>query len=305
MTSNECQQYEELLSLYLYGELSAAEEEAVEAHCAACATCRSALERERTFHAAIDQTEPELPALLLSSCRRELSQAMADQGARVRHAGWLGRVQDWFGAGNWKPALAAMALVVGGFFAGRVGQRPVVAAPSDMPADVVVTRVRDVNPDGDGRVRLVLEETRQHTIGGALDDDRIKGLLLTAAQDPADAGVRFGSVDALRQQSASLDVRRVLMGVLERDPNPGVRLKAMEGLRPFADEPDVRQVFARSLERDDNPGVRTQAVDMLIEHGPNDVVDVLQRLMLREDNGYIRSRSQRALEAINASVETF
>ena len=95
------------------------------------------------------------------------------------------------------------------------------------------------------------------------------------------------------------------MSVLERDPNPGVRLKAMEGLRPYANDPEVRRLFAQSLESDDNPGIRTQAVDLLIEHGQKDVVDVLQRLMLREDNGYIRSRSRRALEAINASVETF
>ena len=114
-----------------------------------------------------------------------------------------------------------------------------------------------------------------------------------------------GSVDFLRQHAAGLDVRRVLMSVLERDPNPGVRLKAMEGLRPYANDPEVRRLFAQSLESDDNPGIRTQAVDLLIEHGQKDVVDVLQRLMLREDNGYIRSRSRRALEAINASVETF
>jgi hypothetical protein len=34
-------------------------------------------------------------------------------------------------------------------------------------------------------------------------------------------------------------------------------------------------------------------------------VDVLQRSLQREENGYIRSRSRHALEAINASVETF
>ncbi len=293
-----CQQYEEQISLYLYGELSAAEEESVEAHCAGCTACGAALDRERALQLAIDRSEPALPAMLLSSCRRDLAGTLA---AAPRRPHWRTRWQAWFGVAGWKP-VAALALVACGFFGGRVGQHAVV---KDLPQDTVMTRVRDVAPDGNGGVRLVLEEIRQRTIGGALDDERIKGMLMTAAQDPADAGLRFGSVELLQRQSAALDVRRTLMEVLERDPNPGVRLKAMEGLRPFAGDPAVRRLFAQSLERDDNPGIRTQAVDMLIEHGQKDVVDVLQRLMQREDNGYIRSRSRRALEAINASVETF
>ena len=287
-----CQQHEELLPLYLYGELTAAEEEAVESHCASCASCTASLERERRMHAALD-TETEAPALLLQSCRRDLAETLTAPAPRPD---W----RAWFGVAAWKP-VAAMALVALGFFGGRIGQH---TTTNDFPADTVMTRVREVNADSEG-VRLVLEETRQRTVGGSLGDAGIRSLLMAAAQDPSDAGLRFGSVNLLRGQSAALDVRRALMQVMERDPNPGVRLKAMEGLRPYANEPEVRRLFAQTLERDDNPGIRTQAVDLLIEHGQKDVVDVLQRLLQREDNGYIRSRSRRALEAINASVETF
>ena len=294
-----CRECEERFSLYLYGELTAAEEESVEAHCASCAGCRAGLERDRTLHRAVDGSEAELPALLLASCRRELSAHVA--AAAAAKPAWRARFVNWFAAAGWKPAMA-LALVACGFFAGRAGQRPVDALAG---GETTITRVRDVTPDGEGRVRLVLEETRQRTLGGALDDARIQGLLMTAAQDPADAGLRFDSVDLLRRQSASVDVRRALMAVLERDPNPGVRLKALDGLRPFVSDPGVRRLVAQALERDDNPGVRTQAVDLLIEHGQKDVVEVLQRLLRREDNGYIRSRSQRALQAVNASVETF
>jgi len=293
-----CQQYEELFLLYLYGELTPAEEESVESHCASCANCNAALDRERAFQSVLDRSQKDIPALLLPACRRDLADAIAASAPRPD---WRMRLQGWFGTAGWKPVLA-LGLVAIGFFAGRAGQR---AVTKDFPPDTLMTRVRDVSPDGNGGVRLVLEETRQRTVDGALDDQRIKSLLLSAAQDPADAGLRFGSVDLLRQQSAAVDVRRTLMQVLERDPNPGVRLKALEGLRPYAGDPAVRQLFAQSLERDDNPGIRTQAVDSLIEHGQKDVVDVLQRLMQREDNGYIRSKSRRALEAINASVETF
>jgi hypothetical protein len=296
-----CQDFSEQFALYLYGELAPAAEEALESHCASCEPCRAALEQERVLHRSIDGAEMEVPDLLLASCRRELSQQLMAAPALRRGLG--GRLQDWFGSAvNWKPALAACALLACGFFAGRLGQRP---AETDLAPENLLTRVRDVNSDGQGQVRLVLEETRQRTVGGSLDDDRIRQLVLAAAQDPADAGVRFESVDVLRRHPAAADVQRALMSALSRDPNPGVRLKALEGLKLYAGDPLVRRLFADTLERDDNPGVRTQAVDLLIQHGQKDVVDVLQRLMQREENGYIRSRSQRALEAINASVETF
>ena len=296
-----CQHFEEQLPLYLYGELTPAEEELFEAHGAACAACGQALERERALHAAMHDSEAEVPELLLSSCRRDLASALQSTAGPESRLGWYVRWRNWIGVAGWKP-VAALALVACGFLAGRAGQRPV---DKNFPAESLVTRVRDVNPDGEGRVRLVLEETRQRTLGGSLDEEPIRQLLLAATQDPADAGIRFESVDLLRRQSSALDVRQALMAALERDPNPGVRLKALEGLRPLAGDPLVRQLFARTVERDDNPGVRTQAVDLLIQHGQKDVVEVLQRLLQREDNGYIRSRSQRALESINASVETF
>ncbi|MCC6539589.1 MAG: HEAT repeat domain-containing protein [Bryobacterales bacterium] len=298
-----CQQFEEQFSLYLYGELEPAQEEALEAHCAACEPCRATLDRERTLHGAMDDAQAELPAMLLTSCRRDLAGALAAEPVPIRS--WWQRAASWMAVSGWKPAMAAALLTVG-FAAGRVGQRPVQPASTTAAAAPALVRVREVAADNQGRVRLVLEETRQREIDGALDDARVRQLLLSAAQDPTDAGLRFASVDLLRRQPAGEGVRRALMMALERDPNPGVRLKALEGLRPFAaHDPAVRQLLGQTLERDDNPGVRTQAIDLFVQPGQKDSIDVLQRLMQREDNTYIRSRSQRALEAMNASWETF
>ena len=89
------------------------------------------------------------------------------------------------------------------------------------------------------------------------------------------------------------------------DSNAGVRLKALDGLKDFADDPQTRQTLAQVLLRDDNPGVRTQVIDLLIRHRSDSMVGVLQELMVKEDNGYIRMRCQRALHDMNASVETY
>jgi len=54
-----------------------------------------------------------------------------------------------------------------------------------------------------------------------------------------------------------------------------------------------------------NPGIRTQAIDLLTpESGlaiDRDVVGVLQEMMTREEDAYVRQRAQRMLEAVKAS----
>ena len=59
------------------------------------------------------------------------------------------------------------------------------------------------------------------------------------------------------------------------------------------------------LLNDNNPGIRTQAIDLLVQHKQRDVVGALQQLMQREDNDYIRQRTQRLLRDLNASVDSF
>jgi hypothetical protein len=46
-------------------------------------------------------------------------------------------------------------------------------------------------------------------------------------------------------------------------------------------------------------------IDLLIQHKNDNLVGMLQELMRKEDNGYVRMRCQRALHEMNASVETF
>ena len=44
---------------------------------------------------------------------------------------------------------------------------------------------------------------------------------------------------------------------------------------------------------------------MLIAHGDESVVGVLQNVVQKENNSYIRMRCERALREMNASVGTF
>jgi hypothetical protein len=305
-----CEEVKKTLPLFLYGELSFDEEERLEMHIDECDSCRSVLERERAMFLALDGAEAAPAPELLEQCRAELRSRLAHVTPERRHfwdkllSGFS--IQFHFAPGIMQP-LGAVAMLVIGFFVARVAPPSLVGSwrGAGVLGEPATSRVRYVEPAGPGRVQIVIDETRQRTLSGNVEDQSIQRLLLTAAKDPSDAGLRVESVDLLKSKPQSAEVRSALLYALQHDSNAGVRLKALDGLKDFANDPQTRQVLAQVLLRDDNPGVRTQVIDLLIRHRSDSMVGVLQELMVKEDNGYIRMRCQRALHDMNASVETY
>ncbi len=197
-------------------------------------------------------------------------------------------------------------MLVAGFFVARMTPPSLLGSfHSAGMVEPSSSRVRYVEPVGSGRVQIVVDETTQRVLSGNLDDQSIQRLLLTAAKDPSDAGLRVESVDLLKSRPQSAEVRSALLYAVQHDPNSGVRLKALDGLKEFANDPETRKTLTQVLLKDDNPGVRTQVIDLLIKHHSDAMVGVFQELMGKEDNGYIRMRCQKALHDMNASVETY
>jgi hypothetical protein len=303
MSEFNCDNARSQFALLLYGELSFDDEERVETHLDGCAECRAALERQRSLHAAIDSVAVEPPASLLRECRAELGVALEMEAPpALAHSGWWDQfVSMLTGASVLRPA-GAMALVALGFFGARL-------APLGTVSEAGVARVRDVQTAPDGRVRIVVDETRQRTISGVLDDQKIQSLLLEAVRDPNDPGLRSDSVELLTNTRAqSTDVRDALIYELQ-DENTGVRLKAMAGLKSFVRQPEVRAALIKALVSDANPGVRSQAIDVLTQGaGQNpdrQVIGALQELMRREKDAGLRQRCERVLASYNASAEIY
>ncbi|HXN47546.1 MAG TPA: HEAT repeat domain-containing protein [Bryobacteraceae bacterium] len=303
-----CELAKKNAALFLYGELTIEEEQAFQDHIETCADCGREFETEKRVQAALNRNEVAADPALLARSRRELGLRL--ENARMRRAGlgaWLRRLSDLRIAVLARPA-AALALVALGFFGARL------ATPKAAPAREVaglasaepgVLRVRYLEPGPSGRVQLVVDETRQRTISGTVDDDQIRRLLLAAARESTDAGLRAESMDVLKADRSAGELRPVLLYALQHDSNPGVRLKALDALKPYGTEADVRAALTQVLLTDDNPGVRAQAIDLLVEHKGGMTAGVLQEVVQKENNSYVRLRCQRALEDMNASVGTF
>jgi len=300
-----CEQATKELSLLLYDELSFEQEEALHQHLEQCGNCRQLLAREKTLHHALDRMEVPVGSDVLTKCRRDLRGRLSARAAgrnRLRQL-WSMLARPF--AMSWLKPVGALALVAAGFGMSRMMQTPAGALGS-RTAEPVAMQVRYLQPDpASGNVRIVLDETRQRVMTGSLEDAAIQQVLLSAAKESSDPGLRVVSMDMLKNRAQSAVVRRALLQAVQIDVNPGVRMKALEGLKSYGSDPEARKVLARVLLTDDNPGVRIQAIDILAQSHGAENAGVFQELLETESNNYVRLRSQKALRDMNASVETF
>ena len=304
-----CEDVRKWFPLILYGELTFDQEELCEAHLDECDACRQEMAREKALHRALTEVEWTPSAAMLAQARQQLRRNIANAEPAKRR--WWDRLPALLTIrfhpvpAVWQTA-GALAMLALGFFGARIaplelGNRTTGASL----AEPAVSRVRYVEPMANQRVQIVLDETRQRVLSGDLADQTIQKLLLTAAKDPSDPGLRVESVNLLKGRSDSAEVRSALLFAVQHDTNSGVRLKALDGLKSFSADPETRKVLTQVLLTDSNPGVRTQVIDLLVQQKNENMVGVLQELMHTENNGYVRMRCERALHEMNASLETF
>ncbi len=298
-----CNSVKELTALYLYGELPAREEDDFEQHVHGCGACRSALDREKTLHRGLDEFRLEPPPQLLTECRRELFRAKPFVN---KPSLWTSFSAMWLALSGAARPVGALALVALGFFSARLTTREVNLANLSFPAgEPVLSTIRSVQPDASGRVQIALDETRRRMVTGSMTDGNIERLMLAAVRDESNAGLRVESMEILKGHASSADVRDALLLALRNDPNPGVRFKALDALKGLGAQPEVRKTLSYVLQNDQNPGVRIQAIDILTEQHDSGMVGMLQQLVAKESNSYVRQRCQKALEEMNASAGTF
>jgi hypothetical protein len=311
-----CDQIGKSIPLYFYGELPPEEEERVEDHLDSCEACRGALEQHRRLASAFDRREISTEPVLLDNCRANLMAAIrGGQALAPVSTERLVRAQPlsptlgqrlsalWAAVWQLRQPIGAVALLAIGYFSAQwtgAGTRVAVE-----PVEPSIARVRSVQPDASGRVRIELDDVRKRVVSGRMNEGRIQQLLLAAARDDSNPGLRVASVDILKDHAGTAEIRAALLDAVKHDPNAGVRLKALEGLKTFAADQDVRKALPQILLKDQNPAVRIRAIDMLTSMRDDAMVGVLQNMVGKEDNGYVRWRCEKALKDMNASVGTF
>jgi len=302
-----CEWVQENILLYVYNELADDARYELEQHIARCADCAAELKASRKFNAVISQFPvEEPPANLLAASRMRLQEELetAEQGGFWQRlmfdpAAWLRQVR-------FSPTLAAVIFIIG--FAGGIGSAYKIMhggggldlgpGPKPQPTEASISGISSVTQEpGSNQISIKYQTVSTQEAQGSLNDQRIQQLLLFAARNNYNSGVRMDSVDLLTQKPDDTHVREVLMYGLRYDPNPGVRLKALGALGPYVkNDVRVRDAVLESLMNDSNAGLRIQALHLLEPVSADSSVRVvLQKLAQNDQSQYIRSQARRVL----------
>jgi HEAT repeat protein/putative zinc finger protein len=307
-----CEWVQENILLYVYNELADDARYELEQHLGRCPECATELKAARAFHTTISQRPVQEPSPnLLAASRMRLQEALET----TQPGGFWHRLTfdpaSWLRQMRFSPALAAVIFMIG--FGGGIGAMIKMTPRTDIPSTISengptgtpslvdqasITGIRSVIQEpGSNEVTIKYDTVKTEQAQGSLNDQKIQQLLLFAARNNYNSGVRMDSVDLLTQKPDQKGVREALIYALRYDTNPGVRLKAIEGLGAFVkDDVRVRDVVLQALMTDNNQGVRTQAL-LLLEPVKADgtVRAALQQLAEKDQNQYIRSQARTVL----------
>ncbi len=305
-----CEWVRENIVLHVYGELADDARHELDQHIARCADCAGELKSQQDFHTLLSQRPRSEPTPnLLAASRMRLQEALetTEQGhfwSRLIFdpANWLRQVR-------FAPALASAILIVG--FAGGIATsykilphsteattRTALNHTASPVSDASITGIQSITQEpGTNQINIKYNTVETQEAQGSLNDQRIQQLLLFAARNNYNSGVRVDSVDLLAQKPNELQIREALIYTLRNDSNPGVRLKSLEALGAFVkSDVSVRDAVLQALINDTNSGVRTEAIHLLEPvKADGSVRAVLMTLAARDDNQYIRSQARTML----------
>ena len=303
-----CEWVKDNVLLYVYNELPDDARYELEQHLARCPGCTAELKATRKFHAVLSELPVEEPSPnLLTASRMRLEEALetAKPGGFWRRlafdpAAWLRQIQ-------FAPALAAVLVILG--FAGGIGTsyklmsnsgnlESLVPRGAPAPAESSIAAIRSISQEaGSNTVSIQYDTVSTQQAQGSLNDQRIQQLLLFAARNNYNSGVRMDSVDLLTQHASDTHVREALVWALRYDSNPGVRLKALDGMAAYVkSDPRVRDALLEALMDDSNLGVRVETLHLLEPvRADSSVRAVLVKLAQNDENAYIKSQARSVL----------
>lgn len=320
-----CKDFEDILTLSLYDELSVEIRGTLEGHLKTCPACCARLEEARRLHKLLSERPSSEPSPeLLAQCRRALDEAIDREVSSVT---WKKLFQELWSGLTVLPltrASGALAILLFGFGLGWVLRPHVLLNPS--AARPAVPPLRDgetagsgeastMSPDlsnmhinaitqvtsasDTGQVRITVDAERRMTLQGSLDDPRIREVLVDAVKSYSNAGIRRDSLDALEGAGGDHPtVRDALLYALQNDPNPGVRFEALKTVRRMEWTPEVERALTQVLTPENNPGVRVAALDVLVEHADKSTLPLLEHLASDDSNAYVRMKSLSAVRRL-------
>ncbi len=312
-----CEWVKDNAFLYAYDELTDDLRFEFEQHVNRCANCTEEVKALKGLREAMSALPVLVPTpSLLASSRMQLQEALE---IAQQDRGWKRWFYDPFAMLSqlkFSPALAAVLLMIG--FGGGAGvaykmahvtpQTPGVFsaantvgnkdATGNTAAPSVASISEIVQIPGTNKVEIKYNTLEPKRAEGDMNDPAIQQLLVYAARNNINSGIRMNSVDMLTKNPQDQKIREALVASLRYDTNPGVRLKSLEALGPYVkDDVTVRDAVVEALLHDANPGVRTEALQMLQPVKADGTVRMALQFLADKDKDTAIRRQSRAMLA--------
>ena len=275
-----CQQFDQLSVEYIAGGLDPESRAKLEAHLAACPTCRQetdGLVALWTKLAELPDMEPsaDLDARfnsMVQGFRQGLDAAKPQPPPRSVLALWI----EYLWPSRPLSRLGLAVLLLGlGVLAGRLGfdRRPAVSPG--------------------GASEAALARTRQELA-------QLKEEVALALLEQPSASERLRGVECTgRLPHPEEQVLAALVRALDSDPNVNVRLAAVGALQQFAAERTVKRALLESLPRQESPLVQVALINLMVELDDQEIIPTLKALLEQNQiNDSVRERAEWGLRQL-------
>jgi HEAT repeat protein len=254
-----CEEIEIRMAEYWSRTLSPEQEAALEAHLAACETCRGDAQR-------------------LGSLWRDLARLPAPEpgaGMRERFYETLAAYRDGAASGMERRSFVWAWQIAAGVALALAGMGAGYSLRSSQTANAEVTQLR--GEVGNMRQLVTLSLLQQQSAS-----ERLRGVSWAYRVEPSDT-----------------EVLAALLTAVNHDPNVNVRLAAVDALHPFAASPVTRDAVIQALGKQTAPIVQVALIDLLVDLKETEAAPELEKVATDSSTDVgVRQRAQWALERL-------
>lgn len=314
------ERFQELISLYLYDELTEDQSTELESMMLESDEYMSEYESAKAFKAALAGSKPEQPTERdLTEARNNLMRTIRHMDAETAKPNPFAGLLSFFGT-NYKTALGLAATLVIGIFLGKAFfSQPALTQTENIidvdnynRDDVKISNIRfDQKITEDGKLEFTFDAVKPVKYTGTLNDEFAQQLLARALLTGNNPGTRLKTVNTIAMQTKKQEnfvpdtkVKSALLSALKVDPNPAVRKEAINVLLKYPFDNEIRDGLLYVLSNDENSGLRVAAINALAElkhQGKsidNEIKNALNTSVEQEENNFIRLRAASILKEV-------
>ncbi len=232
---------------YISRQMTDKERSAFEIHLGECAACREELKIQQGLWDMLGQSSiPSASGKLYEGFKKMLDEIESEKKESKEIF-----IQPVKNPGLWLKIAAAFILIIAGFAAGYLVNRPTIAANYKQQVDSLSAQVHDMR----------------------------EIMMLSLLENPS-ASERIRAVGYTNEiNNVNAKMIDALLATLNNDPNVNVRLMTLEALTHYASNPAVREGLVQSIVQQESPLVQSALADAMLKMQEKRAVQSFRKLL--------------------------